>query len=173
QLSFSEDELRQKKTGLLDSTLPPWLRVPAHTEGVSEAMPLHRLMAGCPALLMVFYDARKRAPASEGDVLGMMSLGCVLENMWLMAQSLGLGFQALSVFSGPPVEQAVKNLLAVPGRFKIAFAARLGYPIAPGSYVRVRRAVAEFTHRNRFGNRGLGGPHRQLGAEAAEAAALT
>ena len=30
---------------------------------------------------------RKRAPASEGDALGIMSLGCVMQNMWLMAES--------------------------------------------------------------------------------------
>ncbi len=30
----------------------------------------------------------------------MMSLGCVLENMWLVAQSLGLGFQVISFLSG-------------------------------------------------------------------------
>jgi len=154
-LSFSEEELRQKKIGLLDSMLPPWLRDPAEMEKVSEAIPLHRLMPGCPALLIVLYDARKRAPASEGDVLGMMSLGCVLENMWLMAHSLGLGFQALSVLSAPLVEQAVKNLLAAPSSLKIAFAARLGYPITSGRYLRVRREVAEFTHRNHFGSMGL------------------
>jgi hypothetical protein len=31
------------------------------------------------------YDNRKRAPASEGDALGLISLGCVLENMRLTA----------------------------------------------------------------------------------------
>lgn len=41
--------------------------------------------------------------------------------------------------------------------FEIVVAARLGYPIAPsGHYLRVRRGVEEFTHRNRFGNMGLG-----------------
>jgi hypothetical protein len=33
------------------------------------------------ALLVILFDPSKRAPASEGDVLGMMSLGCVMENM--------------------------------------------------------------------------------------------
>ena len=81
----------------------------------------------------------------------MMSLGCVLENMWLMACSLGLGFQALSILSGPPVEEAVKHLVGAPSFAKIAFAARLGYPVTSESYLRVRREVAEFTHWNRFG----------------------
>jgi nitroreductase len=158
-LSFSEEELRQKKVGILGTMVPSSVRDPAQMEKgarASEPIPLHRLMPDCPALLILLYDARKRAPASEGDVLGMMSLGCVLENMWLMASSLGLGLQTMDVFSMPSVEPEVKGLLALPSSMKIAAAARLGYPIATsGHYLRVRREVEEFTHRNRFGNMGL------------------
>jgi len=152
-LSFSEEDLRRKKVGLLGSMLPPWMRDLAQAEKVGEAIPLDRLMAGCPVLLIVLYDATKRAPASEGDVLGMMSLGCVLQNMWLMAHSLGLGFQALSVSSAPPVEQAVKNLVAAPGHMKVAFAVRIGHPVTAVPYVRVRREIADFAHRNHFDNK--------------------
>lgn len=152
-LSFSEEELRRRKVGLLASMLPPWIRGPGTAEKVTEEMPLHRLMAGCPVLMVVLYDATKRAPASEGDVLGMMSLGCVLQSMWLMAHSLRIGFQALSVLSAPPVEQAVQDLLAVPAHMKVGFAVRLGHPVTSVPYLRVRREVAEFTHWNHFGNR--------------------
>ena len=79
-------------------------------------------------LLIVIYDARKRAPDSEGDVLGIMSLGCVMENMWLMAQSLGISVQILSVFSGNPVEKEVKRILNIPEYMKTAYVFRLGYP---------------------------------------------
>lgn len=155
-LSFSEEELRHREIGLLADMLPPWMRDPAQMNQPNEAIPLLHVMPGCPVLLIVFYDATKRAPASEGDVLGMMSLGCVLQNMWLMADSLGLGFQPLSVFSVPPVEQAVRNLLSAPGHMKIAFAVRLGHPAMSVPYLRVRREVAEFTHWNQFGNKSTG-----------------
>ncbi len=161
QLSFSEEELLQKKVGILGTMFPPSWRDPARLEEVareSEPTPLHQTMQGCPVLLIVLYDARKRAPASEGDVLGLMSLGCMMENMWLMAQSLGIGWQIMSVFSATAVEQEVKGMLAIPSYMQIAFAARLGYPIAtpaPYHYLRVRRDVEEFTHQNRFGNKGL------------------
>jgi len=115
-------------------------------------------MQGCPVLLIVLHDSRKRAPASEGDVLGIISLGCTMENMWLMAQSLGIGMQIMSVFSGTSVEEEVKRMLAIPNYMKIAFAARLGYPVATPAhfhYLRVRRDVEEFTHQNRYGNNGL------------------
>ena len=106
--------------------------------------------------MIVLYDTKKRAPASKGDVLGMMSLGCMMENMWLMAQSLNIGFHVMSVFSATVVERKLKSLLNIPQRLKIAFACRLGYPVpARGKHIRVRRNVDDFTHYNRFGNKGL------------------
>jgi nitroreductase len=105
-------------------------------------------------LLIVIYDPKKRAPASEGDVLGIMSLGCVMENMWLMAQSLGIGFMIMSVFSADSIENEVKRVLNIPKNAKIAYACRLGYPVsAPAKYLRVRRDVEDLTHYNRFGNK--------------------
>ena len=155
QLSFSKKEFLRKKVGILASMFPPSWTDPARLdEAVREGpWPLQERIQGSPTLLIVIYDSRKRAPASEGDVLGIMSLGCVMENMWLMAQSLGIGFHILSVFSGIPVEKEVKKILNIPEYMKIAFAARVGYPrSAPINYVRVRRNVKDFVHHNRFGN---------------------
>ncbi len=156
QLSFSKKEFLQKKVGILAAMFPPSWTDPARLdEAVREGpWPLQERIQGSPTLLIVLYDSRKRAPASEGDVLGIMSLGCVMENMWLMAQSLGIGFHILSVFSGIPVEKEVKKILNIPEYMKIAFAARLGYPrSAVTNYLRVRRDVKDFMHHNRFGNK--------------------
>ena len=156
QLSFSKKEFLQKKVGILAAMFPPSWTDPARLdEAVREGpWPLQERIQGSPTLLIVLYDSRKRAPASEGDVLGIMSLGCVMENMWLMAQSLGIGFHILSVFSGIPVEKEAKKILNIPEYMKIAFAARLGYPrSAVTNYLRVRRDVKDFTHHNRFGNK--------------------
>ena len=156
QLSFSEEELLQKKVGILGTNFPPEWRDPTKIEkAVRESMPrpLKERINGSPILLIIIYDSRKRAPASEGDVLGFISLGCVMENIWLMAQSLGISVHILSVFSGDLVEKDVKQVLHVPAYMKIAFAARLGYPVSkPVRHVRVRRDTATFVHHNRFGN---------------------
>lgn len=154
QLSFSEKELISKKTGVLAAMFPrSWITPGAKLRRV--AIPL-RIIQGSPVLLIVLYDTNKRAPASKGDVLGIMSLGCMMENMWLMAHSLGIGFHVMSVFSADSVEHEVKNLLNVPGHLKIAFACRLGYPVsADAKYPRVRRDVQDFTHYNRFDHKGL------------------
>ena len=119
--------------------------------------PLKQRINGSPVLLIVVYDARKRAPASEGDVLGFISLGCVMENMWLMAQSMGISVHVLSVFAADAVEKEVKQILSIPEYMKVAFAFRMGHPVSkPTKHLRVRRDLETFTHHNRFGNKDLG-----------------
>ena len=159
QLSFSEKELLRKKVGILGSNFPPEWRDPAKFDkAVCESMPrpLKERIRNSPILLIVFYDSTKRAPASEGDVLGFISLGCVMENLWLMAQSLGVSVHILSVFSEKTVEKELKRILKVPEHMKVAFAVRLGYPLSKqAKQLRVRRDIEMFVHHNRFGNNDL------------------
>jgi nitroreductase len=160
QLSFSEDELIRKSTGLIATMFPPsW----QHPEGGPEEATdvehgfLDATMRSCPVVAIVVYDTRQRAPASEGDFLGIMSLGCVMQNMWLTAEALGIGMQIMSVFSAQHVEEDLRKILSIPEHIKIAFACRLGYPSGePGRYLRVRREIENFTHRNAFGALGDG-----------------
>lgn len=157
QLSFSEEELRGKKVGLLATMFPPSWRTGGDRQSQAATEPTSRAMPACPVLLVVVYDPSRRAPASEGDFLGIMSLGCVMENMWLAAQSLGIGFQIMSALAGESFAAEVKRILNIPNGLKIAFAARLGYPIPSAmQYVRVRRELEDFTHHNRFGSQGIG-----------------
>ncbi|WP_348269152.1 nitroreductase family protein [Edaphobacter paludis] len=159
QMSFSEEELLNKKTGVLASMFPASWRKPDATPDAAIEI-LHSFLGDAlqqsTLLLVVIYDATQRAPASEGDVLGMMSLGCVMENMWLMAQSLGIGCQILSTFSTAGVEGQVGAILNIPPPMKIAFACRFGFLASkPAKYLRVRRDIDDFVHHNRFGNRGF------------------
>jgi nitroreductase len=146
-LSSSEEELAQKKVGLLGTMFPPFMRAPG---GVIPSKGMPSLPA--PVLLFTLYDPRTRAPASEGDFLGIMSIGCVMENMWLAAQSLGISFHIVSSLSAPESAREIRKILGIPQELQIAFAARLGYPAASrGRYLRVRRDIEDFAHRNRFG----------------------
>jgi len=154
QLSFSEEELLQKKVGLLGTMFPPSWRTPGvkpvAEEGRSRSFPV------CPTLLIVLYDPGKRAPASEGDFLGIISLGCMMENLWLTANSLGVDFHIVSALGSGPVEKEVKRILAVPEQLKIAFSVRLGYAaVTPPRYLRVRREIEDFSHHNSFGKKGI------------------
>lgn len=167
QLSFSEDELAAKGTGLLATMFPlSWRQPDMLAAGPAEpADPgpgsLGETMRSCPVVLIVVYDTRKRAPASEGDVLGLISLGCVLENMWLTAQSLGISLQVMSAFSAADTVTELHKMLSVPAYMEIAYACRLGYPAAtPGRYLRVRRPPGRFIHRNGW----AGSPDRPGGS---------
>jgi len=158
QLSFSKEELLKKKTGILGAMFPPaWVDPSKMAEVARESapMPLTQSIRGSPCLLIVVYDTRKRAPASEGDVLGFMSLGCAMENMWLMAQSLGISLQILSSFAASPVGKQIKQILCIPEALKIAYTCRLGYPTGSTRYLRVRRDIADFAHHNKFGTKGI------------------
>lgn len=149
-VSNSEEELQRKKTGILN-------RMPAATEEginpedfISEFM--RKAIIATSTLLVVLYDPSKRAPGSEGDFLGKIGLGCVMENMWLMANSLGIGMHIISAVSySNDLEKQVKDILGIPENLKLAFACRLGYPFSTnGNYRRVRRDVEDFTHFNRY-----------------------
>jgi nitroreductase len=159
-LSLSEEELLRKKIGLLGTRFPAAFRTPGVKPDEAAYEELHsglrRLIEASPILGVVTYDPDKRAPDSEGDFLGHIGIGCVLENMWLMAHRLGIGLQVISIFNKEPAEGEVKRVLAIPESLKIAFAFRLGYALcAPAQHLRVRREVDLFTHHNRFGNRSL------------------
>ena len=154
QLSFSEEELLKKKTGILASNFPPAWRVPDFKVDENEDSFVQRPFPVCSLMLIVVYDPAKRAPASEGDFLGILSLGCLMENMWLMANSLGIGFHILSSLSAETVEEEVKKILNIPENLKIAFSCRLGYVVsAPAKYLRVRREKKDFTNYNKFGSK--------------------
>jgi nitroreductase len=152
QLSFSVEELQRKKTGVLAAMFPPsWSNPDFRADALTqeEAAAAQRPLASTPLMLFVLYDPSRRAPASEGDFLGIISLGCVMESIWLAAESLGIGLHIISSLSTDP---EVRRILAVPDHLVIAFACRLGYPTSePRPYVRVRRDVASFAHHNRFG----------------------
>lgn len=155
QLSFSIEELKRKKVGILGTWFPAFMRdlsiTPKPQEKINSSQ--RNLVKNNPVLLVVVYDPSKRAPASKGDTLGFMSLGCVMENMWLMAHSLGISFHIVSSFNDGTIEIKAKRILGIPKNIKIAFTCRLGYTSAPARYLRVRRDVKDFTSYNQYGNK--------------------
>lgn len=158
QLSFSETELEKRKVGILAAGFPPdWVNPEkiAQVAEKSPPLPLANNIRGSPTLLLIFYDPTKRAPASGGDVLGFMSLGCLMQNIWLAAEALGVSVQILSLSATAPVEKELKQILGVPEPLKIAYTIRVGYPTSSVKGKRVRRDIEDFTHHNKFGSKSL------------------
>jgi len=159
QLSFSKRELLRKKVGILGTEFPSSFRDPSMFRKVAREcppMPLNQTIDGSPVVIIVIYDSRKRAPDSEGDILGLVSLGCVMENMWLMAQSLGISVRILSDFGDKGVDREVMRMLHIPDHMNVVYGLRLGYPISSMTKsLRVRRELKDFTHRNDYNNKGV------------------
>ncbi|HTZ60982.1 MAG TPA: nitroreductase family protein [Acidobacteriaceae bacterium] len=158
QLSFSEAELETKKVGMPASAFPAaWTNPEAWSQDSdyrSQLTFLDRTVRDPSLLLVVLYDGSKRAPGSDGDVLGHMGLGCVLENMWLMSEALGIGFHVLTIFNDTLVDREVKKIIHAEPPMKIAFACALGYPVTPSAAdSRVRRNLEDFVHHNQFGRK--------------------
>ena len=152
QLSFSKEELLRRKTGLLASMFPAaWLTHPLKADALDQTgiSSRQRALLPGPVMLVVVYDPSRRAPASEGDFLGIISLGCLMQNLWLEAEALGLGVQIVSSLA---YAAALKEILGIPEDLRVAFSVRLGYPVQePADYLRVRREVEDFTYYNRYG----------------------
>jgi len=154
QLSFSDEELQKKKTGISGTIFPAaWRKhqiMKDEIEDSSRDLFMQAELLSTPVLGIVLYDPFPRAPASPGDFLGIMSLGCVMENLWLMANSLGIDFHIVSSLSNGSVKRGIKKLLHIPDRLVIAYSFRLGYAIERTDYLRVRRDVTDFIHHNGY-----------------------
>jgi nitroreductase len=154
QLSYSETELKTKKVGVLATRFPPAWSNPAST--MAELAATQRPLPSSPTMLFILYDPKRKAPASDGDFLGIISLGCATQNIWLMAESLGIAFHVVSSLGSGTVEKDVKRILGIPDTLRIVYAIRMGYPLAASeNYLRVRREIRDFTYHNGFGHRGL------------------
>lgn len=158
QLSFSEEELRRKKTGILADQFPPaWLTEAAQRgEFCPPPAKLGEAVRRGPVLLLILYDPSRRAPASEGDFLGVMSLGFMLENLWLTAAAQGVGVHIVSAFGNEPLSGKVKELLGIPPALSLTLGCRLGYPVKDDDRPRVRRDLEDFVSYNRYGEKSAG-----------------
>jgi nitroreductase len=153
QVSMTEDELRRRKTGFLANQFSAEWLTPEARDGKLTPPPskLGGQIRRGPVLLLALYDPARRAPASEGDFLGVMSLGFMLENMWLMTTAQGIGFQIISAMGNEPLASEIKALLGIPAHLRLVFGCRLGYLSKEDRYrLRVCRDVEDFVHHNKY-----------------------
>jgi nitroreductase len=158
-LSFSDEELKRKKVGIDGRVFPPEMRSPniSLNEAAHEAFAAGqtRQIQESPLLMVILYDPSRRAPASEGDFLGHLSLGGMIENMSLMAQALGVDVHIVSEIAVPGQEKEVRKLLNIPNNLCIALGIRFGHSTIHPKYLRVRREIQDFTYHNSFKHPGL------------------
>ncbi len=104
-VSTSEAEWRQRKTGVLATQVPPEFLVAGRELSEDEQTTLNarfeKLITATSCLLIVLYDRSRPAPGWTGDDIGLISLGFLLENMWLMATAQGVDFSIISILGEP------------------------------------------------------------------------
>jgi nitroreductase len=157
-ISTTEEEWRRRKTGILGAHVPPALS--EATDNVDEKA-LGKLntwwgkaIPTSSFLVVILYDPTRRAPDSENDFLGVMSLGCLLQNVWLMATALGIDFQAVSALGNRLVDKEIKEILEIPVQLRVALAFRIGHTeMDSGKHATVRRDIEDFTYYNSYGRR--------------------
>ena len=133
-------------------------------EDTSRDLFMQAELLSTPVLGIVLYDPFRRAPASPGDFLHIAHRpDYMMENLWLMANSLGIDFHILSYLSNGSIKRGIKKLLHIPDGLVIAYSFRLGYAVHHTDYPRVRRDVADFIHHNGYSNKtssGVNSPGR-------------
>jgi nitroreductase len=92
-------------------------------------------------------DLNRYRTGSTAERLTLMSLGCVIENLWLAAEAIGLGFNMLTILCDGPTQHRLKPILHLPAAMEIAFVCAVGYPKQVESRKTARRTLEEFVHR--------------------------
>jgi nitroreductase len=87
-----------------------------------------KLVANSPMLLGIALSREMYKPAELTGLYTMISLGAVIQTIWLSATALGMGMQFVSTPQEIPEQWAlVSSMLGVPEEFELMAMFRLGY----------------------------------------------
>lgn len=87
-----------------------------------------KLVAGSPLILGITLDKSEYKPDDLSGMYSLLSLGAVMQTIWLTATSLGIGMQFIST----PMEvegqwEKITKLLQIPDEHSLMVLYRLGY----------------------------------------------
>lgn len=139
---FSKEDIDAKGDGILIDNMPAILRPFAKyifTERGGEIMSRFQvprvlgkesrnLVAGSPLLLGITLDTSEYKPDDLSGMYSLISLGAVMQTIWLSATKLGMGMQFIST----PMEvegqwDKIVKLLGIPPEHSLMVLYRLGY----------------------------------------------
>lgn len=139
---FSKKEIDQRGDGILIDNMPAVLKPFAKyifTERGGELMAkfqvpkvlgkdARKLVAGSPLILGITLDKTEYKPDDLSGMYSLLSLGAVMQTIWLTATSLGIGMQFIST----PMEvegqwEKITQLLQIPDEHSLMVLYRLGY----------------------------------------------
>ncbi len=139
---FNQAEVNATSDGIHFDTMPavlrPFIKYLFTEQGskVINAMQVprvlgndaRRLVAGSPLLLGLALNRTEYRPDELSGLYSVISLGAVVQTLWLGATALGMGLQFVSTPQEIPSSWArVGALLAVPAEYELMLLVRLGY----------------------------------------------
>jgi hypothetical protein len=170
---FSSEEIARSGDGIHIDTMPALLRPFVKyifTERGAEVMNRLRvphilaidskkLISTSPLILAVLLTKEEYRPHELSGMYSMLALGMAIENIWLVANSLGIGIQFISLpmEAGGEHWQACVDLIDTPDDHELIALFRLGYidPDAERPTIdwssKQRRTVESYCFTERFG----------------------
>jgi nitroreductase len=158
---FSADEVATSKDGIhidnIPSVLKPFAKYIFTDRGAAIMNTFRvpsvlgndarKLVENSPMLLGIALSRQIYRPGQLTGLYTMISLGAVIQTIWLAATSVGMGFQFISTPQEIPENWAlVGAMLGVPDDFELMILCRLGYEDAS-----IRRPTIDWTSPQRKG----------------------
>lgn len=141
-LRFSKEEIDKMKTGIYIDHMPRILKPFAKSifsEGGGKVMAKfkvpkilgkdeEKLVAGSPMLLVILLTKDEYKKEELSGLYSVISMGAVIQNLWLTTTALGMGMQFISTPGEIPENwNAIVKMLAVPDDYEMMAIFRMGY----------------------------------------------
>ena len=161
---YSYEELREKKDGVHVNSLPSFvLDLKKNHELIDDdkfwdkAGELYSLYIQASSLLLfVIYNRNRKGCGPLKHLWGIISIGAVMENIWLAANDLGISVQLVSgQLADPEAATKLKQILKISDKnYQLMLFFRFGYERNFfKKEEKFRRDLKDFVHVNYFGNK--------------------
>ncbi|TFF89176.1 MAG: nitroreductase family protein [Promethearchaeota archaeon] len=161
---FTSEEHQSKKDGVQIEVLPKFVldlkddpKLIDDDYYWKKAMKLYSfLIQNCSHLLFVLYNKKMPGVGPLHHLWGIISIGAVIQNLWLAANNLGISVHLVSgQLMNPDSVKQLSKILSIPSGYKIMSILRLGYESGSfGKYgTRIRKELSDFVHLNKFSNK--------------------
>jgi len=139
---FNEKEIEKTKDGIhidhLPAVLKPFVRSIFSEKGGKVMAKLkvprilgndeEKLVAGAPVLFIILLSKDEYKPGELSGFYSVISMGAVIQNLWLTTTALGMGMQFISTPGEIPENcKAISELIKVPDNYEMMTIFRMGY----------------------------------------------
>ncbi|MHA1784986.1 MAG: nitroreductase family protein [Candidatus Helarchaeota archaeon] len=158
--TFSVEELETKGIGVQEDVLPKFvLDLQERPELINDdefwkrTMKLYSLLIqASSALLFILYDPTIPGIGSLKNVWGLLSIGAIMQNIWLAANDFEISAQLISGQTmAIDAKRKIYDILNIPKKLKLLVLFRLGYEKQFGKNgTPYRRKLEDFVHFNKY-----------------------